>query len=378
MSPVGVMGGKWNLPLSFPLEVNGNSGDLIHTMAPLKIIPGSLHAHDDRVKLTGAGSFRKFVNDQASHLIIVLANTLRNNADDGPRYARFQRTLEQYEKPIVVFGLGMQAETSDLSKVNLPKEAKELMQFLSSRSELLGVRGEFTKMVLEQICGVENAYVTGCPSLYSSSEGLRNLYDQHLKLTPNLRDMRGRAAVSITQIKRESEKVLLANAIRSGSYLVEPVSRFGYEYHLALQNGEVGKVPYYLKSMLKDNSYGLTNGAVEEFYRNNYRYFRYPEPWLDFNSEYVSWSYGTRFHVNMATLLAGKPALWLTHDARTREMADFMHLPSADLEAVANMSPDEIFEFLNLDDFFTNLPGLYANFSNYLECNDLPGVECPI
>ena len=378
MSPVGVMGGKWKLPLSFPAEVNGNSGDLIHTMAPLKIIPGSVHAHDDRVQLTGAGSFRKFVNDQASHLIIVLANTLRNNADDGPRYARFQRTLEQYEKPIVVFGLGMQAESSDLSKVNLPDEAIDLMQFLSSRSELLGVRGEFTKTVLKEICGVDNAFVTGCPSLYSGFQGLRDLHDQYLKGPTNLKARRGRPAVSITQIKRESEKVVLANAIRSGTYLIEPVSKFGYQYHVALQNGEVGEIPYYFKSMLKDNSYGLTYGAVEEFYKNNYRYFRQSDPWLEFNSEYVSWSYGTRFHVNMATLLAGKPALWLTHDSRTREMAEFMHLPSANLDLVANKHPEEILDFLNMDDFFNNLPNLYANFSEYLVSNGLPGVKCPI
>lgn len=374
MQNIGVMGGKWTLPQEFPATVNGNSGDMIHTMAPLSILTNSVYSTDPRVKLSGARNFRGLVNDHGSHLVLVLANVLRNGVLDGSNYAKLQHALEQYTKPIVVFGLGMQAASTDLDAVSLPQEAVELMQFLSSRSEALGVRGPFTKQVLEEICGVKNAYVTGCPSLYARPAAIRELRE-------GLRDgahLRGRFSFNVTNLARPDERTLLTRGIQYDGYLIEPVSRIAYEYHLALQGSDQATLPYYFKSMLPDSQYGLSERRVQEFYRHNLRLFRQPEPWLDFNRDYVSWSYGTRFHVNMATLLAGRPALWLTHDSRTEELARFMHLPHAPLNQVAGEHPTTVAQSIDYDDFFDHVNGLFENFSEYLKINGLDGLKAPL
>ncbi len=378
MQTVGVMGGKWHMPLSYPGEIEGNAGDMIHTMAPLEILSGSVYSSDPMFKLSGARTFRQFVNDRGTHLVIVLANILRNGREDGASYARLQNALEKYNKPIVVFGLGMQSATTNIEDVWLPREAVELMQFLSSRAPLLGVRGEFTKRVLVELCGVKNAFVTGCPSLYSRPTAIRDLWEMHKEGGTRFDRLRGVASANVTNLARESERRILASAIRSNHYLVEPVSRVGYEYHVALQRGEDAELPYYFKAMLKDRSYGLSRKSVEYYYRSNYRYFRHTAPWLEFNSEFCSWSYGSRFHVNMATLLSGRPALWLTHDARTVELTSFMGLPNYDLESASELSESELYREMNLDLLFDKIPWLFQNFSTYLSENGLNGVASPI
>lgn len=374
MQRVGVMGGKWTLPLEFPREVNGNSGDMIHTLAPLEIIPGSVYFTDDRFRLSGARSFREFVNNYGTHLIVVLANVLRNGKKDGSIYSRLQRALEKYDKPIVVFGLGIQAEHMDIDSISLPPEAISLMQFLSSRAEVVGVRGEFTRKVLAELCGVKNAYVTGCPSLFARPNAIRELQTAH----KNGEIAHGSPAFNVTNLAREQERHILATGIRTNAFMVEPVSRSGYDYHRALQLNDEVEPPYYLKSMLKQSQYHLTSDKVREYYKTRFRMFRQTQPWFDFNREFVSWSYGTRFHGNMATLLSGRPAVWLTHDARTEELADFMHLPRVPLRDAAQMSTQDIFKHTDLEEFFDNINGLFRNFNRYLELNGLKGIEAPL
>lgn len=226
MSPIGVMGGKWTLPYEFPLTVAGNSGDLIHTMAPLNILPEAIYSTDPLIGISGAGSFRPFVNDHASHLVVVLANTLRSGVDNGAKYKRLQHALEQYSKPIVVFGLGVQAASTRLEDVSLPDEAIELMQFLSSKTNALGVRGPFTKLVLEELCSVTNAYVTGCPSLFARPEGIRALYEQEQRGTsPSPRQAvlqchgsrtscRTNASLARNPLRRLSDRACIPSGVR--------------------------------------------------------------------------------------------------------------------------------------------------------------------
>lgn len=368
---IAVVGGKWDLPHEFPEEVNGNSGDMIHTMAPLRILPNAVHQSDPMFRLSGARNFRRYINKHSSHVALVLANVLRSELPDGSPYSRLLNSLKKYEKPIVVFGLGVQSESMDLDSISLPPEATELMQFLSSKCELLGVRGPFTKKVLEELCGVQNAYVTGCPSLYARPEGIRSLRELWMGGV----NEPGRHGVSVTNLQRPGERDLLVEAIRSGAYLLEPVSRSGFIYHKKLQAGASPELPYYFNGILNERASDIDELRVQEFYRNNFKIFRDAGSWIDFNRHHVSWSYGTRFHVNMATLLSGRPALWVTHDSRTQEMAEFMHLPNLPLSEVSGLTADRVRSRLDLTDFFDNITDLFDNFSHYLTANGLPGLD---
>lgn len=360
---IGVMGCVRDLPQEFPLGFAENAGNMIHGNAPFEMFPNAaVHSTDKAaISVSGSRNFVDFVNTRCSHLVLTMANTLRLGEEDGSRFARLQKFLETIEKPVIVFGLGVQSQSDDLTGATLPDEAISLMQHLSSRAVALGVRGAMTKTVLEDICGVQNAFVAGCPSLFSRP-------DQLAKVAKNLSDPCGRPAFNGTKYHVPEEKSLLHQAVSSGFYIVEPVNKFNHEYFVNVSKGDdSAEAPYFLRSHEK-----FVAGELPGFFRENYRLFRNVKTWYDFNAESVSHTYGTRFHVNMASILSGKPALWITHDARTRELVDFLHLPSLTREQCLEMEPEQIIKSINYDDFFTHIRGLFENFNDYLDMNGLP------
>ncbi|MEV8144215.1 polysaccharide pyruvyl transferase family protein [Specibacter sp. NPDC078709] len=371
--PIGVMGCLPKLPDSFPIYTPENSGNMVHANAPLLMYPNSIYSSDAHIKLSGQGSFRPFVNNSCSHLIVTLANMLILGREDGTAYARFQKSLEQYNKPIVVFGLGVQANGYDLENATLPPEAIELVQFLSSRASLLGVRGEYTKNVVEKLAGVKNAYVTGCPSLYSRPGMLEDLYRNSKN---GIRF--GRPAVNVTNLQRPIERVLLGRAIRAEHYLVEPVSRAFHDYFIRISSRENMEVPYSMKPLKREfPDLFSEKSTIPDYFMKYYRLFRSLDSWTQFNMEHVSFTYGTRFHANMSSILSGVPALWLTHDARTRELVEFANLPSMALEDIGQIEPEDIHKAIDFEPFFDSIGGKFESFNYYLTENGLPSIKAP-
>ncbi|MBK6669478.1 MAG: polysaccharide pyruvyl transferase family protein [Actinobacteria bacterium] len=66
------------------------------------------------------------------------------------------------DRPVVVVGLGAQAASSG-DDVSLTPGTVAYLRALSERTEVLGVRGEFSAATLARI-GVSNTLVMGCPS----------------------------------------------------------------------------------------------------------------------------------------------------------------------------------------------------------------------
>lgn len=67
--------------------------------------------------------------------------------------------------------------------------------------------------------------------------------------------------------------------------------------------------------------------------------------------------------------------MWVTHDARTVELTDFLHLPSMPLAQAAEMDPDGLREQTSYENLFDNLHWLVANFNEYLDVFDLPKLD---
>ncbi|MEI2816247.1 MAG: polysaccharide pyruvyl transferase family protein [Microthrixaceae bacterium] len=70
--------------------------------------------------------------------------------------------IERCDRPVVVVGLGAQAASSG-DDVSLTPGTVAYLRALSERTEVLGVRGEFSAATLARI-GVSNTLVMGCPS----------------------------------------------------------------------------------------------------------------------------------------------------------------------------------------------------------------------
>ena len=364
------------MPESFPLHHAENSGNMIHGNAPFEMFDDAIHSSNRAAILTrGHKSFTDFANAEASHVILTLANSLRSNDDDGTRYARLAAQISEIKVPVVVFGLGIQAESDDINTITLHPEARELMKRLADKAELLGVRGKLSARVLEKECGVTNTRTTGCPSLLSRPHALVALRDTIQAGT----HLKGRPSFNGTKLHQDSEKQALHRALQADHFIVEPVNKFNHAYFLATSRGERTDPPYFLREYI--GSAGGEAGSREsqdelaQRFRSNYRLFRSPESWYQFNSEAVSYGYGTRFHGNMATILSGRPALWITHDARTRELVEFARLPHVSQEEFDEMGWEGVPEKLNYEPFFDRITALYNNFNSYLSMNGIKPVR---
>lgn len=370
-SLIGVMGCLPRLPSDFPLDHRENSGNMIHARAPFEMFPNCVFIRDD-VKRYGEKRFIDLVNNQCSHLVITLANTLRLGDTDGTKYTRQLQFMTQVKRPIVIFGLGVQGMTYDLESATLPPEAIELLKFYGDHCAAVAVRGAYTKAVIEKLAGLKNVMVVGCPSLFSRPAGLAELRQRERE-----GKREGRPSYAGTHFTNPLELQMLGHALRSDTFLVEPVNSNHHAYHLHVSRG--GSPDKHLPPSMRDLAKMQPDlgepQSIGRYFRANYRLFRSTEEWYQYNQEMVSFTYGTRFHVNMASIISGRPAMWVLHDARTRELAEQLHLPAIELEQAADLPPEVIRSRLDMTEFFDHLDGHFRNFNDYLVVNGLPAIK---
>jgi hypothetical protein len=344
------------MPESFPLETPENSGNMIHANAPFEMFGSNAFLwRGSAWKDLGYASFPDFVNERCSHLVVTLANTLRDAHPDGTKYANFQRFLENFRVPVVVFGFGVQAKHDNVKDLSFPPEAISMLRYIASHTTAFGVRGQFTADALAHHAGVTNTFVTGCPSLFSRPHALAELKKSWTIDGP------GEIAYAGTNYNDPLEAKLLARAVENDWYLIEPVSKILYATSL----GQSEQVPGGLRKL------NIEQSKVVDYVRRRLHLFRRTEDWYEFNRTNVKATFGTRFHVNMASILSGKPALWLTHDSRTRELVEAMDLPSLPSTAMIDRAGVPPMDYSR---FFDKIDGHFDRFNEYLSLNGLPSV----
>lgn len=366
---IGVMGCLPELPDEFPLTMKENSGNVIHANAPFEMFDSVAFYKDSLFSSENLGNFIDYINSHASHLIVTFANTFRLGKEDGTKYERLMSFLKKVRIPIVPFGLGAQAPNVDLS-LGLPPEASDLIKYLGDHCEQVGVRGDFTAEVLKHYGGITNVVVTGCPSFFSRPQAFS-------VLARNLQNRRdGSPSFNGTVYQNPAEKTMLVRAIVENHWLVEPVNQKTAQYSHDLRSGQTKiSPPWFLKGPIKNGD--VSADKVEDFFRNRMVLFRRPESWYEFNRQQVSFTYGTRFHANMASLLSGVPALWVTHDSRTEELARTLRLPAVSRAEATNLATDELAQLIDYTPLFDNLGELFERFNRYLDAHELPRIPVP-
>lgn len=374
---IAVTGNLPRMPYSYPLDKPENSGNMIHARAPQRIFKKEtvFHSSDTSWRSFGERSFSDFVNRHCDHLIITMANTIKVNSGITKPYGRFSSMLDLYDVPITIFGIGVRSPHEDISDTWLPQEAIDMMKHMSERCGTIGVRGEFTKKVFAHHADVTDVMVTGCPSFFSEPEAFRRL--QKELCAPRV----GSFTYSGTKYFRAAERMQFVQSVKGDGYYIEPTSAENHRAHIQALKGMEIAVPSFLTEnhlFVEESADNTKNSAVvsraelTDFFRNRYRLFRDPQEWLHFNAKIVAFGFGTRFHVNMATMLAGKPATWVTHDTRTRELVNFLRLPSVELEHAAQWTPAQFRKAAQYTEMFENLDYLFDNWAEYMAKSNLP------
>ena len=236
-------------------------------------------------------------------MIVVPAANFLISTIDHEGMATF---LDKVELPCVTVGLGAQS-ASYRTRVPLKRGTERLVRILAERTEVLGVRGDFTASVLDDL-GIHNYEVTGCPSFF-----LRGDLGLNVKPAPSgdetpyrysingsrdvighafdpkameavVRGLVAEAVIADAPFVVQSEWEELCIADRASGYWWKPLRLLMQAYHGMLPRRDLRR--WLLERM-------TVYWSVEE--------------WLDAMRE-VDCVIGTRLHGSIAALLAGPRA----------------------------------------------------------------------
>lgn len=341
---------------------NSNSGNYLFQHTIWK----SLATPDTEIVSNGTLSERESpepgdaerINEQFDSFVIPLANAFR--PDFAKRLVKLTELIKDLTVPVTVIGVGAQAgvamSTEGLTGMN--DTVKAFVGAVLDRSASIGVRGEFTKKYLTELGFPESSVdIIGCPSLFLHGPDLaiRKRVDtitavsrMALNLTP---EVPGIGAFSTTQAARHPNLTYIGQDANDLRLLLWGVPFPHVDDELA---------PTHMRHPL--------------YQSDRYRLFLDTWTWYDF-LETQDFAYGTRFHGNVAALLARTPAMLLAHDSRTLELAAYHEMPHRIVsEFTEDIQAAELYDTVDFSAFNAAMPDRFARYVAFLERNGLDHI----
>jgi hypothetical protein len=318
-----------------------NTGNLLFQYATRRLF------HQDQC-VVNIGALEKYrYGDLTSQIhefdcaIIPAANHLRANAD----WTGFNSFLERLPIPLIVLGLGAQAELaetpSDAARALKTNESvKRMADIFADKACFIGTRGRFTNEVCE-LLGMKNVDALGCPSLMMNPQ--RDLGGRMARYLDSVQ--RGEAgtefavaaeapgALSDHPLKKLAEQSLLTLAIdKKGYYIQQSGGEVTVAFATAHQCEDLKpSTSEWFKSIVAPT---ITLPELSEYLAKYGRVFFSAGDWIEFCST-LHVVVGQRIHGCLAAIAGGTPAIVIRHDSRVSELAELMHLPSVAMETFA-------------------------------------------
>lgn len=289
----------------------------------------------------------------ADTLVLSMSNFITPTTDMSVFADAIER--RNYRK-VVMIGAGAQAERFE-ERIDLTPGTLRFLRLLSERSHSIGVRGFYTADVLDDH-GIGNVHVIGCPTLFwHMDRGFR--IDKPVKPGDE-----PRISINSTPNGKYRDKL----ALLYGAAVAAGARYIGQTEHFLPLFGEAAVKPrdffshYYCDGSFEPSRLAeLAAGAVH--------FTSIPE-WIDYMRRF-DFVVGGRFHGNMAALQAGVPAMTLVTDSRTKELCEFLNLPSINLADCTRMDFGELYERANFDLFNATFALKYDNYLDFLRQNGI-------
>ena len=321
----------------------GNTGNMLF-MAPLR---GQILA-DSRIADLG------YINREVRTLVLSMGNWISSATDYSGHATAIERSNVER---IVVLGAGAQAQAS-IDEIELQSGTRRFLDIVAERSVSIGVRGDFTAAVLDKF-GIRNVDVIGCPSVFMFGEGFRSkVADSEIRLAVNT-TWHGHYRDAIAE--------LLAFGRSHDALLVEQsekcLMRFCQDKVLT---SEVSFLARYYSHSPHDA------WSLMEWLRRKLVYYTKLGEWRDAMNQ-IDLVVGSRFHGAIAAMLSGARALLLTMDTRTKELAEYLNLPSMPFQHFdGQQSPESYYSRADPALFLATFADRKARFQAFLIKNGLP------
>jgi hypothetical protein len=271
--------------------------------------------------------------------------------------------IRQLTIPVVVVGVGTQARLD--SQFNhsddLVQATREFMAAVLDRSAKVGLRGEVTRDYLAGLgFGDQHVEVIGCPSVY--------LRDEAGIVTKKVAAIGQDSLINLTLSPYVAQFADFANRAASQYPNLIYVAQRAEDLELMLWGREFGASPNPKMPVHREH----------RLYREDrMRFFVDSRTWLDFNQT-RDFSFGTRIHGSVMSLVAGTPATLVAHDSRTLEIARYHEIPYLPVNQLSRS--DTVADLYERSDWTAFNAGKQRRFevlTAFLEANGLEHIAQP-
>jgi hypothetical protein len=302
------------------------------------------------------------INDEFDRFVVPLANAFRLTYQ--PHLAHLTSLIERLTIPVTVIGVGAQAGIG-LDASSLAPVASTVRAFVTAvlnRSASIGVRGEFTKSYLLDLGFPGDAIdIIGCPSLFTYGDSLR-VHKPDIEIGPG-----SRLAMNLSP-----------DVPDIGAFSLRHSDTYPHLVYVMQDREDLNLLLYGTPFPGQLDPTNPTHIGHPLYQQDRMRMFLDGWTWIDYltSQDFV---FGTRFHGNVAALLAGVPAMLLTHDSRTAELAEYHGIPHRPMAEVVAEKTDvpELYEAVDLGAFNTLMPQRFSAYTAFLDRNELPHIFTP-
>lgn len=308
---------------------------------------------DALAKIVDADKFIPRFYKFSEHIDTVVTNVFHRIGANLKVNIPYWENILNHADRVVPLSLGFAFENGQIAPMD--ESLKRLLFMMSERIEL-GVRTEYDADYLSAQ-GIKNVSVIGCPSLfYHMNRNLmvrgkrQSLKSVNFNFTSDFRNL----CISQKKAVEVHWKLLL--------WMKWQYERLPVKVHLTMQ-----KQPFAEISDMHDIL--LSYGEIHPFYKDCGRYFYSVEDWIE-ELKKDDFSMGSRFHGNVAAVLAGIPALMVNVDKRMVGINNFYRIPSIDISQFDLDKPLEYYaELADYTEFNKVYPKRFDNFMDYCKRN---------
>ena len=294
------------------------------------------------------------INEKYTAFICPLANAFRENFREIGPLTQF---IKKLKIPCVVTGVGGQFEYDPNfdNSFEFDEKSKEFCYAVLDKSETIGVRGEITATYLKKRLGIPESRieVIGCPSLFYFGDKAPELkrYSEYIDSSVSFH---GGAS---------AEKKVWSDILNVAKYSKKRyfVPQANYDLNI-LYNG----IPF------KKLSNAYPTSLQHPLYKHDkVRFFTRADSWIHFYQKNIDYSIGIKIHGTIAAILGGCRTLLIGTDSRTRELAEFHHIPLVKYDAYKSIYElmDKMTDPHSMDDFYNAYKEGFDNFKLFMKKN---------
>lgn len=307
-----------------------------------------------------SGEHIKRINETYDCLVLPFANAFRYSF--LKELNAITDLVSQLKIPCIVVGVGIQAKKRKAEEqVELDEAVTRFMKAVLAKSAIVGLRGEITAEYLETLGfqAERDFTVIGCPSMYMWGKILPEMKVK--ELTPD-------SSVSMNskiQLPQKFHDFMYRSRadLPNFHYVAQVIEEMRQMYMgTDYPTGFVKKIPKHFPVDFTHPIYQSGKGIS---------FTNFPS-WLEYLRG-KDFSFGSRIHGNIASILAGTPCFIVVSDERIKELVSYHHIPHLLMKDLK--TDTRIFDLYEKADFSAIQKHHEKKFLHYLDFLQRNGLQ---